>query len=201
MIFLNKSADSFTTCCSAMGPPGLWLGGTAGARTAAGKSRNADLVRSPTPRLRGVGITSGKDVKRGQPDLLPPKDSGKKIYQLLRPPRRLSRPPLLSRRSIGLASLTVKVRPSSSVLLSALMAFCASLPELISTKPKPRDWPLNLSVMTRADSTVPCAEKTSLNRPSVTENGKPPTYNLVPMFSSYERLLESFTLRICLQMG
>jgi hypothetical protein len=68
------------------------------------------------------------------------------------------------------------------------MAFCASLLELISTKPKPRDCPVNLSEITLADSTDPCAEKISCSRPSVTEYGKPPTYNLLPMFSSYERI-------------
>src|SRR5712692_8455364 len=78
-------------------------------------------------------------------------------------------PPPPSRFPIGLASLTTSVRPSSCVPFSASIAFCASPPELISTKPKPRDCPVNLSEITFADSTVPCAAKISCNRPSVTE--------------------------------
>src|SRR5262249_40793240 len=80
-------------------------------------------------------------------------------YQRLRPLLLLSRPPppRLSRLAIGLASFTVSVRPSNCVPFKASMAFCASLPEPISTKPKPRDWPVNLSEITLADSTVPCA--------------------------------------------
>jgi RNA recognition motif-containing protein len=82
-------------------------------------------------------------------------------------------------------TLTVNVRPSSCVPFRLSMAFCASPLEPISTKPKPRDWPVNLSDTTLADSTVPCSEKISCSRSPVTEYGKPPTYNLLPMFSSY----------------
>src|SRR5215470_3403464 len=107
-------------------------------------------------------------------------------YQRLRPLLLLSRPPppRLSRLVIGLASFTVSVRPSNCVPFKASMAFCASLPEPISTKPKPRDWPVNLSEITLADPTVPCAENISCSCPSVTEKGKPPTYILLFMFSS-----------------
>src|SRR6266545_3297603 len=137
----------------------------------------------------------------GQPDLLPQGLARKwKDYQRLRPPSRPP-PPSLSRRAIGLASLTVNVRPSSWVPFRDSMAFWASLPELISTKPKPRDWPVNLSEITLADSTVPCSEKISCSRSPVTEYGKPPTYNLLPMFSSYKRKLLSLTLRNQLLMG
>jgi hypothetical protein len=78
-------------------------------------------------------------------------------------------PPPLSRRSIGFASLTTSVRPSSCVPFSASIALCASALVAISTKPKPRDWPVNLSAIKRADATVPCGAKTSSSRPSVTE--------------------------------
>src|SRR5262245_63534694 len=101
-------------------------------------------------------------------------------YQRLRPPP----PPLLSpplsppnpdRFSCGRASLTVRLRPSRSVPFKAWIALWASSLELISTKPNPRDRPVNLSVITRADSTVPCAEKISCNCPSVVAYGRPPT--------------------------
>src|SRR6516164_6013352 len=75
------------------------------------------------------------------------------------------------------------------------MALWASPPELISTKPKPRGRPVNLSMITLADSTVPCAANISCSWPSVTEYGRPPTYNFLPMFFSYERKLLSLTLR------
>jgi hypothetical protein len=42
---------------------------------------------------------------------------------------------------------------------SSEIARWASSAVAISTKPKPRDWPENLSVITEADSTVPhCAK-------------------------------------------
>jgi len=45
----------------------------------------------------------------------------------------------------------------------------------ISTKPNPRDCPVNLSVITLADLTVPCAAKRVLSCDSVAEYGNPPT--------------------------
>src|SRR5262249_40104738 len=124
-------------------------------------------------------------------------------YQRLRPLLLLSRPPppRLSRLAIGLASFTVSVRPSNCVPFKASMAFCASLPEPISTKPKPRDWPVNLSEITLADSTVPCALNMSCSCPSVTEKGKPPTYTLLFMFSSYKRMLVSLASRNLMANG
>ena len=79
--------------------------------------------------------------KKAQTDLLPLFAlQEREYYQRSRPPLLFPRsPPPPSRLSIGLASLTVRVRPPSSVPFSAWMAFCASPPELISTKPKPRD--------------------------------------------------------------
>src|SRR6185295_19887714 len=64
------------------------------------------------------------------------------------PPRFPPPPPKLSRLAIGFASLTVSVRPSSCVPFRLSIAFWASPLELISTKPKPRDWPVNLSEIT-----------------------------------------------------
>src|SRR5207237_5153386 len=95
----------------------------------------------------------------------PPGFQGKtRNYQRLRrsPPPPLLPPPLrLGRCSCGRASFTTKVRPESCEPCKALIACCASAGELISTKPKPRDCPVYLSAMTRADSTVPCAENNS----------------------------------------
>jgi len=45
----------------------------------------------------------------------------------------------------------------------------------ISTKPKPRDWPENLSVITAADSTVPHWAKYSRSVSLVVEYESPPT--------------------------
>src|SRR6185295_10447945 len=84
----------------------------------------------------------------------------------LRPP---PNPPPPVRGSWGRASFTVKVRPPISVPLRAIMAACASASEDISTKPKPRDWPVNLSVMIRAEATAPCFPNRSLNSCSVAE--------------------------------
>ena len=64
---------------------------------------------------------------------------------------------------------------------NAVMAAFASSAVDISTKPKPRDCPVNLSVITRADSTVPCAENKLLSCDSVAAYGNPPTYNLLPL--------------------
>ena len=91
---------------------------------------------------------------------------------------------------------------AGSQLLEAIqLHFCASLPEPISTKPKPRDWPVNLSEITLADSTVPCAWNISCSCPSVTEKGKPPTYTLLFMFSSYKRMLVSLAFRNLMANG
>src|SRR5581483_3763042 len=107
--------------------------------------------------------------QRPPPRLPPPPPPG--------PPRRAPPPPPPPpmRGSCGRASLTVNVRPPSCVPFSALMAFCASSALDISTKPKPRDCPVNLSVTTFADSTVPCVANSSFNSASVVEYGIPPT--------------------------
>src|SRR6185295_17771084 len=85
------------------------------------------------------------------------------------PPPPPPNPPPPVRGSWGRASFTVKVRPPISAPLRAVMAACASASEDISTKPKPRDWPLNLSVMIRAEATAPCFPNRSLNSCSVAE--------------------------------
>jgi hypothetical protein len=58
----------------------------------------------------------------------------------------------------------------------AIAAF-ASSSELISTNPNPLDLLVNLSMMTVADTTVPACENDCFKESSVTEYGKPPTYN------------------------
>jgi len=55
------------------------------------------------------------------------------------------------------------------------MARWASSVVAISTKPKPRDCPENLSVTTDADSTVPHCEKYSRRVSLVVEYESPPT--------------------------
>ena len=61
------------------------------------------------------------------------------------------------------------------VFAVALIAVFASSSDAISTKPKPRDCPVNLSVIIRADATDPCVANKSLSCCSVVEYGKPPT--------------------------
>src|SRR5215475_7064372 len=101
----------------------------------------------------------------------------RKNYQRLRPPPPppLRSPPNPDRLSWGRASLTVMLRPSNSVPFRAWIAFWASALELISTKPKPLDRPENLSMIIRADSTVPCAVKRSSSCLSVVAYDSPPT--------------------------
>src|ERR1044072_5207661 len=77
--------------------------------------------------------------------------------------------------------MTTMLRPSKSVPLSAEIARCASSSELISTKPKPFERPLNLSVMIRALTTLPCLAKCSCSFASTMEYGRFPTYNLAPI--------------------
>jgi hypothetical protein len=55
------------------------------------------------------------------------------------------------------------------------MARCASSAVAISTNPKPRDCPENLSVTTEADSTVPHWAKYSRRVSLVVEYDRPPT--------------------------
>src|SRR5580693_5030714 len=78
------------------------------------------------------------------------------FYQRLRPrspppppppPLRLPPPKLDSR---GLASFTLMFLPLSSLSLNWAIALEASSAFAISTKPKPFDWPENLSMITAA---------------------------------------------------
>src|SRR5207248_2919130 len=62
----------------------------------------------------------------------------------------------------GLASLIVKARPCNSFPFKRVIACWASSGVVISTKPKPRDLPVNLSVIKFTEATVP----TWLNRSS-----------------------------------
>src|SRR5919108_1161306 len=93
------------------------------------------------------------------------------------PPGRPPPPPPV-RGACGFEISTVIRRPSSSRPLSWEMAFWAPSAESISTKPKPRDWPENRSVMTVAESTLPLWAKNSLRPSLVVEYERPPTYSL-----------------------
>src|SRR5437868_7176025 len=61
------------------------------------------------------------------------------------------------------------------------MALSASLAELISTKPKPRDRPVSRSVTTVADSHVPSSEKSVSRSALVVLNDRFPTKIFLPM--------------------
>ena len=65
--------------------------------------------------------------------------------------------------------------------------------EDIFTKLNPREWQVNLSLITLADATVPCAENTSVNSSWVVEYGKPPTYSFEPMGGSIPIISYSLT--------
>ncbi len=69
--------------------------------------------------------------------------------------RLLPKPPPLARSPFGRASLTFRQRPSRSVPLTAVIAFSPSPSFAISTKPKPRGWPVSRSVTMLTLSTVP----------------------------------------------
>src|SRR6266478_526730 len=85
------------------------------------------------------------------------------------PPPRLSRPPPPPPNSRGLASFTLRLRPLRSLPSNSEIALVAS-PELsISTKPKPLDWPENLSDTTAALATFPTCEKSASRSSFVTE--------------------------------
>src|SRR6266446_247909 len=96
------------------------------------------------------------------------------------PPPRLSRPPPPPPPdSRGLASLTLRLRPLRSLPSNSAIALAAS-PELsISTKPKPLDWPENLSDTTAALAIFPTCEKSPSRSSFVTEWARLPTYNLL----------------------
>src|SRR5262249_49489885 len=57
----------------------------------------------------------------------------------------------------------------------------ASLSELISTKPKPRERPVARSVMTDADVVVPTSENSCSRSSLVALNARLPTYSFLPM--------------------
>src|SRR6266498_1109357 len=92
------------------------------------------------PLARSV-FSDGSNRKKGKPTCCPfCVTQEREYYQRSRPPLLFPRsPPPPPRLSIGLASLTTKLRPSSWVPLRAWMALWASPPEPMSTNPKPRD--------------------------------------------------------------
>src|SRR5262249_38716270 len=95
--------------------------------------------RSPPPNPPPPRPPPGRPPPRGPPGPRPPPEPGAGAFD----------------------TLTVILPPSRSSPLSAEMARSASPAVAISMKPKPRDWPENLSVITEADSTVPPWEKYS----------------------------------------
>src|ERR1700712_2524744 len=85
--------------------------------------------------------------------------------RLLEYPPRLPPPPVLS--SLSFATETDIARPSTSLLLRPNIASFPSSSEAISTKPKPRERPLSLSIITLAELTVPNCAKSSFNSTSL----------------------------------
>src|SRR5881628_590729 len=65
------------------------------------------------------------------------------------------------------------------------MALPASLDELISTKPKPRERPVSRSVTTVADSHVPTCANSDSSSALVVENARFPTKIFLPMALSW----------------
>src|SRR5207249_2122512 len=84
----------------------------------------------------------------------------------------------------SLASLTLSVRPWRSLPLNSAIAFCASLAELISTNPKPRDCPVARSVMTATDSHVPACENMASRSLLVVSKERLPTKIFLPISHS-----------------
>src|SRR5437867_2020245 len=97
--------------------------------------------------------------------------------------QRRSRPPPPDRSPCGFALLTVRARPWSSYPLKRSIAACASWSFPISTKPKPRDCPENLSVTMFTEATVPAWPKSASRSGTVTLNERLPTYNFVAIIT------------------
>src|SRR5665213_2201331 len=91
---------------------------------------------------------------RPEPPPLPPRPPPYPPPARSLPPPRYP-PPVFGLSSIGRASFTVRVRPPKSLPFHISIAPCASESEDISTKPKPFERPLILSMMMLADSTDP----------------------------------------------
>src|SRR5262249_44379080 len=72
-------------------------------------------------------------------------------------------------------------RPARWRALSSGIALLASLAELISTKPKPRERPLSRSFTTVADSTVPADANSDSRSAPVVEKARFPTNSFLPM--------------------
>ena len=81
--------------------------------------------------------------------------------------------------AFGRAKETLIARPSIMEPSRASMAACAVASSANSTKPNPRERSVSRSVMTRAETTLPWAEKISLNWASSTPQGREPTNNLL----------------------
>src|SRR5262249_11331899 len=76
-------------------------------------------------------------------------------------------------------------RPCTSLPFSSAIARSASLAELISTKPKPRERPVTRSVITAADSQGPICAKSASRSAVVVSNERLPTKIFLPMASTF----------------
>jgi hypothetical protein len=123
-------------------------------------TRPAPSFRLPRELAASRGSGLGRPYQRGDRRWPPPPPP---------PPKREPPPPPPDRVPGELATLTVSFRPSKGWSFSLLIASWASAAVDISTKPKPRDWPENRSVMTVADSTVPHWAKYSRRLSEVVE--------------------------------
>src|ERR1700726_880951 len=83
------------------------------------------------------------------------------------------------------ASLTFKLRPWKLRPLNSSIAFWASVSELISTKPKPRDLPVARSVITCADSQTPAVENSSFRSSLVVSKLRLPTKSFLPILAPW----------------
>src|SRR5512134_2126793 len=99
----------------------------------------------------------------------------RKLPILLRPG------PEPSRGTFAWASDTLIVRPSISQPFILEIALAASCGVASSRKPNPLLCPVSLSVMMFTDSTVPNCKNASFRESSVAENGRFPTYSLLPI--------------------
>src|SRR5262245_31390493 len=124
---------------------------------------------------------------RGLNDAIAFRPSFHRVYQRgsRRPPPRLPPnpppPPPNPPSGLGLASLTVRLRPPIWNWLNSVAAFCASSSVAISTNANPRARPVAASRITRTASTFPALLNSSCNSASPVVYGRFPTYSLRPI--------------------
>src|SRR6266704_3675088 len=83
------------------------------------------------------------------------------------------------RSSRARASLTVSVRPPTSLPLSAVIAALASALSPMVTNAKPRDLPVMRSIISATSLTLPCCSKRSCRSFSVVSKERFPTYSFI----------------------